>query len=122
MQITLHMDEPRENCVLWRFEGFIGVIDYMPPMNDSIGRAMIDPDTDYFVVLDMGAAMPFPNRSFGRVAQPIIGAPPNLKRVVIASTNPLTRLLIAITLGREPLLQDKLRVISNMGAVDAHLA
>lgn len=104
MNIQLIWDEPFENAVLWQFEGFIGVVDYMPYMNDSIGRAMIDPDTRYDMVLDMGGAIPLPNRPFRYIAQAIIGAPPNLKLVACASTNPLTRAVIQNTLGREPLL------------------
>jgi hypothetical protein len=113
MNIQLKWHEPVQSCVLWKFEGVIGVVDYLPPMNQSIQQAMINAEEDWFVLLDMRYAMPFPNRSFAMVARPIIGAPPNLKRVIISSQNPFTRTLIQWTLGREPLLKDRLHVVSS---------
>jgi hypothetical protein len=116
VEIQLRWHEPVENCVLWEFSGFIGVVDYLPYMNDSIQQAMLHADTNWFVLLNMGYTMPFPNRSFALVARPLIGAPPNLKSVVIVSQNPLTRLLVNQTLGNEPLLQNRLHVVSSCEA------
>ncbi len=116
MTIQLIWDEPVPNCITWEFERFISIVDYMPYMNDSIQRAMIEQDEDFYVLLNMGWSMPFPNRSFKLVARPIIGAPPNLKRVIIASSNPLTRTLINLTLGREPMLKETLRVVGSYAA------
>jgi hypothetical protein len=113
VDIQLKWHEPVQNCVLWKFEGLIGVIDYLPPMNQSIQQAMINADEDWFVILDMGYTMPFPNRSFAMVARPIIGAPPNLKHVIISSQNPLTRSVIQRTLGQEPMLENRLHVVSS---------
>ena len=62
---------------------------------------MIDSDTRYDVIVNIGAAMPLPNRPFRYLAQTINGAPPNLKLVVCASSNPLTQALIRLTLLRE---------------------
>lgn len=107
MHVELLWDEPFPNTVLWRFEGAVGMIDYLPPMNDSIGRAMVEPDTRYDVLVNMGWAVPLPNRPFRYLAQAIVGAPPNLGLVVCASENPLTRAVIAATLGRDPSLAGK---------------
>lgn len=111
MHIQLMWDEPFENVVQWNFEGAFGVIDYMPPMNDSIGRAMVEPDARHDVVLNMGGAIPLPNRPFRYLVQAINGAPPNLKLVACASTNPLTRAVIANTLGREPSLNGRFALL-----------
>ncbi len=116
MEIRLVWHKPVENCVLWEFSGFIGVVDYLPYMNDSIQQAMLNADTDWFILLNMGSTMPFPNRSFAMVARPIIGAPPNLKRVVIASQNPLTRWLIHRTLGNNPMLTHRLHIVRSYDA------
>jgi hypothetical protein len=117
--VTLVWDEPTPNCVLWRFHGLLGRLDYLPLMNESITRAMLAPDEPFAVLLDMRWAMLLPNRSFKLVARPIIAAPPNLKRVVIAAPNPFTRLLLALTLGREPLLTDRLAVVGSRRAAEA---
>jgi hypothetical protein len=113
MHIQLHLNEPHDNCITWTFHGGIGVVDYMPYMNDSIQQAMIEPDEDWYMLLQMGWTMPFPARSFAMVARPIIGAPPNLKRVVMLTKNPLTRALVALTLGREPLLAERLHIVTS---------
>lgn len=116
MDVKLTWHEPVQNCVLWEFSGLIGMVDYLPYMNDSIQQAMIHSDRDWFVLIDMGYTMPFPTRSFSMVARPIIGAPPNLKRVIISSKNLLTRWLINRTLGQEPLLQERLQVVGSYQA------
>ena len=113
MNIQLKWHEPVENCVVWEFSGLTGVVDYLPYMNESIQQAMLNADTDWYVLLNMRYTMPFPNRSFAMVARPLIGAPPNLRRVVIVSQNSLTRLVINQTLGSEPVLQDRLHVVSS---------
>jgi len=121
MKIDLVWNEPIPNCVLWRFSGAVGIVDYLPTMNDSITRAMLNPDENYAMLLDMGWSVPLPNRSFAMIARPIIGAPPNLKRVVIAAANPLTRAVIALTLGREPTLKSTLIVVPSRASADALL-
>ncbi len=116
MQVSMDWDAELDNVLVWQFNGFIGVVHYLPLMNDSILRAMTDPDNRYDFILNMGVCMPLPNRAFRYVEQPIVGAPPNLKRVVIATANPLTRGLIAATLGRSPRLAERLRVVGSMPA------
>jgi len=116
MHIQLHPHEPHETCITWTFHGGIGIVDFMPYMNDSIQQAMIEPDNDWYMLLKMGWTMPFPNRSFAMVARPIIGAPPNLKRVVLVIQNPLTRAIVIATLGREPLLAERLHIVTDDAA------
>ncbi|MEM6527076.1 MAG: hypothetical protein AAF653_02215 [Chloroflexota bacterium] len=116
MRVDITLDEPLENVILWNFTGVIGVMDYMPPINDSITRAMIDPDTRYDAIINIGMAMPLPNRPFRYVAQPLIGAPHNFKFVVCVIHNPLTRVLIAMTLEREPLLRERFFVVNALDA------
>ena len=110
MRITLLHDQPRDNCILWEFEGFIGVVDYLPYMNDSIQQAMIDDEADYYVILNMGWSLSFPSRSFKMIARPLIGAPQNLRKIIIAASNPLAQGLLRLTLGREPALQQRLSI------------
>lgn len=116
MRVQLIWDEPFENMVLWKFQGVFGMINYLPFMNDSISRAMVEPETRYDVLLDMGAAIPLPNSRFRYLAQAIIAAPPNLKLVVCASTNPLTRIVINATLGREPMLKERFILVTSYQA------
>ncbi len=113
MRVELLWDEPFDNCVTWQFNGFIGTLDYLPPMSDSIMRAMVDEDARWDVIVNIGAAMPIPRRRFRFVAQPIAGAPPNLGLVVIATHNPITKALIASTLGRDPSVVDQVVVVDS---------
>ncbi|MEL6151926.1 MAG: hypothetical protein AAFV33_17305 [Chloroflexota bacterium] len=114
MHVDITLDEPFENVILWTFVGTIGIMDYMPPLNDSIGRAMTDPDTRYDAIANLGMAMPLPNRPFRYIAQPVVGAPHNFRFVVCVINNPLTNALIATTLGRDPLLKERFFVVSSL--------
>jgi hypothetical protein len=111
MRVKILHDQPYKQCILWEFEGLIGIVDYLPYMNDSIQHVMIDTDANYTMLLNMGWSIPIPTRSFAMIARPMIGAPPNLRQIIIAATNPLTRIILHTTLGRESALNQKLLIV-----------
>lgn len=94
MQVELVWDDPDERVVRWQFHGFIGVMDYIMPLNDTATRAVLSDHDSIGVLLDIGWRMPFPNRAFRYLAQAIVAAPPTIRRVAVYVRNPGTRWLI----------------------------
>lgn len=94
VHVSLHWDDPAETIVRWEFSGFIGVVSYIIPMNETAMRAMTGEADALDAIIHIGWKMPFPDRGFQYVRQPILAAPPALKTVVIACRNPLTALLV----------------------------
>jgi hypothetical protein len=97
MRVTLTWDDAAPGAdgtlVRWEFVGLIGLVDYIVPMNETAQKAIFA-DGDIDAILDMGWAMPFPNRPMLHLYHAIMAAPPALRTVVIASANPLTRGII----------------------------
>lgn len=112
MHVKLSLEEA--SLIRWDFIGFIGVIDYIIPLNETAAIA-IATDTDGVVVLvNMGWTIPLPNRSFGTIRQAVRAAPSNIQRIIIVCANPLTRLVMMLTLGRYADLKERLVIVGSM--------
>lgn len=94
MQVKLSWVDENEQCVHWQFPAFIGIVDYVIPMNETATFCVMSDHEWIDVFLDIGWKMPFPNRHFKYVRQSILAAPPSLQRVVILVQNPFSRIVV----------------------------
>jgi hypothetical protein len=122
MHVTLTWDDTAETIMRWQFSGWIGLVDYIQPINETARLAIFAEDA-VDAIIDTGWRLPFPNRPFKYLRQAILAAPPSLRLVVIASPNPFTRWVIALRLTRRyPELAGRLAVVNSLAAARGHIA
>jgi hypothetical protein len=97
MNFSMTWDDDAETIVRIDITGGVGLLDYIVPMNEAAGLAMIA-DGQVAVIVNMGMTIPYPARPFPRVRDALMGAPRNIDAIVLASGNPLTRLTTRIML------------------------
>lgn len=116
MRYTLGWDNDEQTVMRVDLRVGIGIFDYMPPLNDAGGWALMA-DGDVGMVMNLGWQIPFPARGFGSLHTQIIGAPHNIRPIVIVCANPLTRLVMTLLLLRPyPALQTRLHVAASLDA------
>lgn len=116
MDIELLWDDDEETIVRWAFHGMVGMIDYMIPINETAARGMMN-GGKVDTIVNIGWRIPLPNRPMQELKKPIFAARSyGLGITVLVIKNPITRAVIALTLGRDPELDEAMFVI---GSVDA---
>lgn len=96
MNFTLAWDNEQQTCVRCDIRGFIGQVDWLVPINDMAGMALIgDEASASSLIIIPFWSFPFPNRPFKFIKQAILaGQSYGLGKVVIVASNPITRRLL----------------------------
>lgn len=115
MQVKLVWDDDQETVIRWRFMGVASRTDYLTPMTKTI-RMAIHARTNAAAILPVGWRLPFPDRKSHHLFAMIRDAPPSLALILVATSNPLVRRLIARHLPCYPELADRLIVVPSLSA------
>ncbi len=117
MKITLTWDDEAQTVVKWEFRGFIGLVEYMRYANETASMAILSESGKAHSLMQIPFfTFPFPQRSFKYMAQTIHAAHSyDMGLVVVAASNPFTRLLLQWKLGSAD-LREAFYVVSSMGA------
>lgn len=105
MQVKLFWDNDDQTIIRWEFSGLIGITNYIVPINESAGMAMMaNGKADN--IINLGYKLPFPNRRIRALEQAIAAAHwYGLGIVVIVTRNPIARLILRFTLLKSSQLQ-----------------
>jgi hypothetical protein len=119
MKFTMVWEDETQTVTRIDITGGIGFLDYIVPMNEAGGWALLA-DGNIDVIVNMGMPIPFPARPFPRVRDALMGAPRNITSIIIVSANSVTRMVTqAMLLNPYPELKAKLRLVHSMDAAHA---
>lgn len=119
MDVTLRWDDDACTIVRWDFSGWIGVLDYIVPVNETAREALFA-DAPLAAIIHLGWKLPFPNRAYRYLAQAIAAAPPALGPIVIACRNPFARWIIERRLlNAQPILRDRVHIVNSLAQARA---
>jgi hypothetical protein len=97
MRVDLHWDDPEQTIVRWEFDGLIGMLDYMMPINETASMGILNSGRAD-IILNIGMKLPFPNRHPRTLVQPVLAARfYGLGYIVIVTRNPLAAAIIRAT-------------------------
>jgi hypothetical protein len=97
MRVDLHWDNPEQTIVRWEFDGWIGIVDYMIPINETAAMGILN-DGRADSILNIGMRLPFPNRHPRQLLKPVLAARSyGLGYIVIVTRNPIAIAIIRAT-------------------------
>lgn len=122
MDFRLTWDDEKQSCVRCDIRGFIGQVDWLVPINDMAGMALIGDEAGVSSLIIIPFwSFPFPNRPFKFIKQAILaGQSYGLGKVIIVASNPITRRLLNTRL-MDSDITDCLFIVSNQAKAHAIL-
>jgi|GEM_PF-707219 hypothetical protein len=94
MRVDLHWDDPEQTIVRWEFDRWIGMVDYIIPINETASIGILNSGRADSI-LNIGMRLPFPNRYPRELFKPVNAARSyGLGYVVIVTRNPLAMAVI----------------------------
>jgi hypothetical protein len=117
LRVHLHWDDPEQTIVRWEFDGWIGLLDYTIPINETASMGILNSGRADSI-LNLGLKLPFPNRHPRTLVQPVLAAHSyGLGYVVIVTRNPIAAAIIRATFrqaGRE--LGQAVHIVGSLAA------
>jgi hypothetical protein len=89
MRVHLQWDDAEQTIVRWEFEGWVGMVNYIIPINDTATMGILHGGRADSI-LNMGFKLPFPDRHPRELIKPIRASRDyGLGYVVVVTRNPL---------------------------------
>ena len=102
MRVHLQWDNPEQTIVRWEFEGWIGVLDYIIPINETASMGIFN-NGKADSIINMNMKMPFPNRHPRELIKPVLAAQSYaLGYVVVVTRNAIATAIIDATFRNQP--------------------